>query len=259
MFRQKRVTYDDFDANSGCMELATSTWPQVETYLKTKNSLIIPIGSTEQHGPTGIIGTDYVTANGISIAAGKRNHTLVAPPICYGMALHHLGFPGSAALKPSTLLQVVCEIVESFKRHGFKKFLFVNGHGGNIPTLTAAFSELKFDQDRSVLELINWWKLPEVMKYEETHFGNENGFHATVGEVSVTMFQYEEAFKNIPRQNFAVERPKSHWPLGPAEFREVYPDGRMASNPGLATAQHGEALFGLAVDAVVRKLVEMEA
>jgi creatinine amidohydrolase len=153
----------------------------------------------------------------------------------------------------------VNEILESFKKHGFQKFLFVNGHGGNIPTLTAAFSELKFSDDRSVLELINWWKLPDVVAYEEKHFGNENGFHATVGEVSVTMHQYPEAFKSIPRTQFKIEHPKTHWPLSPTEFREVYFDGRMGSNPGLATAQHGQALFEIATHAVVRKLSEMEA
>lgn len=240
------------------MELATKTWPQVEAYLKNKKSIIIPIGSTEQHGPTGIIGTDYVTANGISLAAGEMNKTLVAPPICYGMALHHLGFPGSAALKPSTLLLVVTEIVESFKRHGFQQFLFVNGHGGNIPTLTAAFSEIKHHNDRSTLELINWWKLPEVVAYEEKNFGEENGFHATVGEISVTMHQFPQAFQEIPRTHFKVEHPKTHWPLSPTEFREVYFDGRMGSNPGLATSQHGQVLFDIAANAVVRKLRELE-
>lgn len=241
------------------MELATKTWPQVEQYLKNKKSLIIPIGSTEQHGPTGLIGTDYVTANGIAVAAGRKNQTLVAPPICYGMALHHLGFPGSAALKPSTLILVISEIVNSFKLHGFNRFLFVNGHGGNIPTLTAAFSEIKHSDDRSQLDLVNWWKLPEVTQYEDQHFGEENGFHATVGEVSVTMHQFPQAFQDIPRTQFKVEKTKSHWPLSPTEFREVYFDGRMGSNPGLATEQHGANLFELAVDAVVRKLKEMEA
>lgn len=237
------------------MKLATMTWPQVEDYLHKKQSILIPIGSTEQHGPTGLIGTDYVTAEGISLEVGRRKQIIVAPPICYGMALHHMGFPGTAALKPSTLLQVVVEIIESFKTHGFRNFYFVNGHGGNIPTVTAAFSEIKVGSDKSVLELFNWWRLEEVQSYEKEHFGDQNGFHATVGEVSVTQFQFTEAFEKIPKTQFKIERPQHHWPMGPEEFRRTFPDGRMESNPGLATPEHGKNLFEIAVDAIARKVM----
>ncbi len=236
------------------MKLSNATWPEVETYLKTKNLLIIPIGSTEQHGPTGLIGTDYVTAQALSEAAGEKVGVYVAPPICYGMALHHMAFPGSAALKPSTLLQVVYEIIESFKKHGFKKFVFVNGHGGNIPTVTAAFSEVKSSTDTSVLELINWWRLEEVQAYEKECFGDQNGFHATVGEVALTMHLSPEAFDKIPNTQFKIERPKHHWPMGPSEFRAVFYDGRMESNPGLATKQHGQNIFKIAVETIAHKV-----
>lgn len=239
------------------MKLSNATWTEVEVYLKSKNTLIIPIGSTEQHGPTGLIGTDYVTAQRISEAVGAKLGVYVAPPICYGMALHHMAFPGSAALKPSTLLQMVLEIIESFKKHGFKKIVFVNGHGGNIPTVTAAFSEVKSGSDNSILELINWWRLQEVQAYETEHFGDQNGFHATVGEVAVTMHLEPEAFDKIPNTQFKIERPKHHWPMGPEEFRKTFFDGRMESNPGLATKHHGEKIFQIAVDAIAHKVDEV--
>lgn len=236
------------------MKLANATWPQVENYLKTKDVVIVPIGSTEQHGPTGIIGTDYVTAQAISESVGLKTHVFVAPPICFGMALHHMAFPGTISLTPSTLLKVVVEVIESLKRHGFKKILFVNGHGGNIPTVTAAFSEVKHSNDKTVLDLANWWRLPEVQAYENEHFGDQNGFHATVGEVAVTQYLEPETFKDIPKTQFKVERPAHHWPMGPIEFREVFFDGRMESNPGLATPEHGRKIFDIAVQAIARKV-----
>lgn len=236
------------------MELAYKTWTQVEEYLQIKQTLIIPIGSTEQHGPTALIGTDFLTANDISLLVGQKTQTLVAPPINYGMANHHLGFAGSASLNPSTYILVLKDLIESWKMQGFKNFLFINGHGGNIPSVNAAFSEVKRGDETSKFSLINWWHLKEVTNYESKVFGEENGFHATCGEVSVTMHFHPEAFKSIPSKQFLIEKPKTHWPLSATEMKKFYPDGRMASNPGLSTSEHGKKIAHIACETISAQL-----
>ena len=154
------------------MLLQLSSWPEVDAYLKRSTGILIPIGSAEQHGPTGLIGTDALTAELIARGAGEKAGALVAPTISVGMAQHHLAFPGSMTVKPTTLIAIIRDQVVSLARHGFTRFFFVNGHGGNIATVTAAFSEIYAERSMERLSnqpsikcaLRNWWDGPGVKK-----------------------------------------------------------------------------------------------
>lgn len=236
------------------MNLQDKTWPQVEEYLKTNKKIIVPVGSTEQHGPTGLIGTDYLTAWNIAQEVGQKTKTMVAPPLCFGMAVHHMAFPGTITLSPVTYIQVITEIIQSLGKHGFSKIIFINGHGGNIAPITSAFCQAKQQYENYDLQLINWWHLKEVTDYEKQIFGDENGFHATCGEISASMFLCKNIFAGIPQMKFAPTAERPHWPMAPQEFKTVFPDGRMGSNPELCSAEHGEVLFKLAVNSICQKV-----
>jgi len=87
------------------MKLQHATWPDIEAWLKDHNGIVIPIGLTEQHGPTGLIGTDAICPEVIAGGmAGQR--ALVAPTLAIGRAQHHLALPGSISLRSSTLIPV---------------------------------------------------------------------------------------------------------------------------------------------------------
>ena len=86
------------------MLLQHQTWQEVETYLTRSNGIILPIGSTEQHGPNGLIGTDAICAEVIARGVGEAADAMVGPTIGVGIAVHHMGFAGSMTVRPSTLI-----------------------------------------------------------------------------------------------------------------------------------------------------------
>lgn len=225
------------------MQLRLMTWSQVEHYLKTQRHIIIPIGATEQHGPNGLIGTDHICAEEIAKGIGEATGTLVAPTLNVGMSLHHLDFPGSMSLRPETLIEVVKDWVMSLSRHGFNRFFFINGHGGNIHTLNAAFASVHFANPEVRCTVVNWWVSDEVAALAKELFGDREGYHATPSEVSVTKVFYPVA--DIGPVDMNVGRDSKVY--GPADFRRRYPDGRMASDPSLASKSKGEKLYQCAV------------
>lgn len=232
--------------------LQLSTWLEVEAYLERSPGLIIPIGSTEQHGPTGLIGTDAICAEAIAKGVGEAVQALVAPTINVGMALHHTAFPGSISLRPSTLILVIRDYLTSLTRAGFTRYFFINGHGGNIATLKAAFSETYAvladlnlpNSDRVQCHLANWFMAGSVYSLARELYGGQEGSHATPSEVALTQYLYPDAIKQAA---LSAEVASGHPIYGAVDFRRRYPDGRMGSNPALATPEHGQQFYELAV------------
>jgi creatinine amidohydrolase len=244
------------------VKLHLSTWTEVETYLQTSQGIIIPIGSTEQHGPTGLIGTDAICAEAIAIAVGEATQALVAPTINVGMALHHTGFPGTMSLRPSTLILVIRDYLTTLTRSGFTKFFFINGHGGNIATLKAAFSEtyahltdFQIPQaDLVQCQVANWFMCGSVYRLAKELYGSEEGSHATPSEVALTQYLYPQAIKSAPLDPHHLST--EHKIYGATDFRRRYPDGRMGSNPALATPEHGQQFFDVAVKELTANYLE---
>jgi creatinine amidohydrolase len=235
------------------MLLQLATWQEVDTYLERSRGVIIPIGSTEQHGPLGLIGTDALCPEVIAKGISERIDAMVAPTLSIGMAQHHLGFAGSISLRPSTLIAVVRDVVQSLARHGFERCYFLNGHGGNVATVSAAFSEIYADAsfDRGGgnypgmrCKLSNWYTAPGVKRLSGKLFGASEGSHATPSEISLTYFAYPEAVKS------AAQSPKIA-PTGPIldadDYRRRFPDGRIGADSSLATIEAGQQLYEAAV------------
>lgn len=233
------------------------TWPEVQAHLDSTRGILIPIGSTEQHGPTGLIGTDALTAEGLAVAAAETLKAIVAPTIAVGMAQHHLGFPGSASLRPSTLIAVVRDIITSMASYGFERFFFVNGHGGNIAPVSAAFSEIYAEASfsgrasKTRCALFNWWEAKGLSSLVRELYGDQEGAHATASEVALAAHYHPGQLRQTPLH--PVVAPPDQPFFDAADYRRRFPDGRIGSNPALSREEHGARIHEVAVADIVAR------
>jgi creatinine amidohydrolase len=109
--------------------LQNLSWTDVERYLNDGgDTIILPIGSTEQHGPHLPLGTDSMVANMLAEDAALASGVLVAPPLWYGWSPHHLVLPGTVTVRAEVLIEVMYDMIASLHHHGFHKFIALNGH-----------------------------------------------------------------------------------------------------------------------------------
>lgn len=141
------------------MQLAHLTWHQAEPILRRPETIVaIPVGSTEQHGPIGPLGTDWLIPEWITKEMEKHVDLLVAPVMPFGVATHHTSFPGTIDLGLEPMTNVMRGIFESLARHGARRFLIVNGHGGNDPAIERVGLEVARKTGALSL-LLDWWTI----------------------------------------------------------------------------------------------------
>ena len=111
------------------------TWEEMNEAIGLQKLVILPTGSTEQHGKHLPLDTDVFLTESVCLEVGRRapDKVLVLPPIAYGLNLHHIDFPGTVHIEPEVFIAFCLNVTKSVAYHGFEKILLVNGHGSNAP------------------------------------------------------------------------------------------------------------------------------
>lgn len=182
------------------MDLALMTTEQVlEAIAGGIDTVIVPVGSSEQHGPYLALGTDTFAASLVAKRLADKVGAILAPPLPYGMSANHRRFPGTITLSASTLALVTKEICLSLTNSGFRHIIFVNGHMGNYHSIMVGAREAKTESDVLIL-VCNYWNAlresyRELMGEEATALRfREFAGHGAIMEMSLVLATYEDGF-----------------------------------------------------------------
>lgn len=236
-------------------QLASLRWPQVAEQLDAGAVVIVPTGSTEQHGRHLPLETDTLLASAVAERAAAKAHAsgtpvLIAPALPLGYSPHHMDFPGTLTLPAATFTGLVTGTVRSLWKHGFRKILVLNGHGGNANLLRAALQDLRFENGIRATGASYWdFVLDYVQSWRSSGPGGIN--HACEMETSLMLaispeaVALEEAEDSswMPRSCFLSEDLTIGAPVSINwSHAELHPSGSLGS-PLQATAEHGDQLL----------------
>ena len=240
------------------MLLKLAIWQDVAEYLEKRNDVVLPVGSTEQHGPSGPLGTDFIAAEELAIELGEERKTFVAPTIPFGASSVHSEFPGTIAIQPATLAALVRDVLRGLAQQGFRRFLLINAHPGSKGALQSACAQLHDDVPDARFLAVQWWELPEVTSVLMEMFGAREGHHATPGELSIVRKFYPRSVLDLPAMDRFQPVPQPVlWSAH--DFRQRYPDGTVGSDPSLSSGTAGDRIFAAASRSLVevhRRLIE---
>ena len=272
---------DEFRSQFISWNMADLTFVDVKAYLETKDTVLIPMASMEQHGPHLPLYTDTITAIEVSSRVAEHIGVLYTPPIWMGYSPQHMHEPGQGrgtiTLRSSTLLNLMYDVARSLIHHGFNRLIFINGHGSNIKVVDPILRRLRYETGA----LISF-----VKPYMENYVGLmkgllENppeetpGWHASELETSQDLAHNP----NIVRMDRA-EFTKAHIPgflpksfekkdgmpdvefdgykyfTFPMDHHEFIESG-VIGNPLRATAEKGEEAFRRYSEHVARGILEL--
>jgi creatinine amidohydrolase len=167
--------------------LGEMTDPEVRAALERTQTIVIPTGSTEQHGPHGPLLTDAIVPTEVGRRVAERIGALVGPPINYALSYPHVGFTGVVHIRVATFMSLIEDLCASYASIGFTRIVFLNGHYDNTYAIAYACATAAERMPAGVTAFpVNYW---DGMTAEEAgeFFGPTTGLHANRGETSAVM------------------------------------------------------------------------
>jgi creatinine amidohydrolase len=245
--------------------MAELTAEEVANHINRSPRVLVPVGSTEQHGSHAPLGTDALLATEVCKRVASRTHAVVAPTITFGVSPEHDGFAGLISLTPRTMIALVREICVSLSRTGFRSIVLINGHYTNVVALHAAIAEASEEIDpNTVLYWFNYWDaLPPKQK---THYlGDEVGLHANIGETSAvlaldaSLVHMDRAVAEYPAfpRPVSLAATEAYFFSGRGALRRALPSG-VWGDPRKSSVKAGDAYLRQIEAAVVTTIEDVD-
>jgi len=246
--------------------LGEMTDPEVRAALERTQTIIIPTGSTEQHGPHGPLLTDAIIPTEVARRVAERIDALVAPPINYALSYPHVGFTGVVHIRVPTFMSLIEDLCASFASIGFTRIVFLNGHYDNTYAIAYACATAAERMPPGVRAFpVNYW---DGMTTEEAgeFFGPTTGLHANRGETSAVMainadlVDLDAANAELP----PFPEVMNQAPVHTAFFFSAPGSVHRATHSGTwgdareASVEYGQRYLDVVTDATVRLLDDIE-
>jgi creatinine amidohydrolase len=222
------------------------SWAEIGELVQSgMDTAILPVGATEQHGPHMGCGMDAEIAGQLCRAVAEKTGAIVLPTLPYGCSIgHSQRWPGTVALQPKTMIDVVKDMGDWIYHSGFRRLFIVNGHVGNFAPLRCALEMLRAEHDDMMIALVNSGSISPRVK--EQHFHDAQDWHANDAETSL-MLALQPA---MVRQDLLEE---SDDPDRTEECVFAHPVNKTSKNgvtgkPSLASAAKGNELFNWMVE-----------
>ncbi|HID86340.1 MAG TPA: creatininase family protein [Anaerolineae bacterium] len=223
------------------------------------DKVILAVGSAENHGDHLPFGTDTIVSYELALKVAERvPGLLVLPPVTYGMSEHYAHFPLTISLRSETLVAVLKDILRSLLKHGIEKIFILNGHDGNIAPIEVAAREIKVENPRAKIAVLEaWWITAGKLLPPDTFEVWAGLGHGGEGETSVMLalhpelVEMEHAKGRVPED--LPEEVQIKW-----LFHELTPYGA-SGDPTKATAEKGRKVVEALVDHIMGFIQQMDA
>lgn len=241
------------------------TWEEVKRLtLDCQGTIILPIGSTEQHGPHLPVGTDTLVAITLAEAVSELTGVAVAPPLWFGWSPHHMVLPGTITIRPEILVELVYDVVKSLHQHGFQNFILLNGHRiVNITWLQIVGERAKrelgvkaviFDpgyMSKEFVQDLGWGELGHAEEIESSHMLYRHPELCKMDRVRDYPHREKQLYSVDPRY---AKDTLCYVPSSPAEQQELAErSGGVAGEPSKSSREGGKAYH----EHLVQRLVEV--
>jgi len=239
------------------------TAAELGTAAKEDAIVLLPVASTEQHGPHLATGVDTFLASEACTRTAqlvvKKRPIVVAPTLWAGLAEHHMAFGGTFTLSITTYHALLRDLCKSIGRAGFNKILIVNGHGGNIAALAALTTDLTLELDMPIATTEIYTLAHESGEYKKILEDQPGVHHACEAETSMMMAAFgdcvrsDKISKAFGPSTLATNAALKTW----KSFKEMTPSG-VRGDARKASAEKGEKLLEIATTLLAEKLIAGE-
>lgn len=242
------------------MEIKTKkmNWPDIESAIENGfKTIIIAVGSIEQHGPHLPTITDTLIGENIAYQVAKKlGNCLQGPTITVGCSSHHLPFPGTVSLQKSTLKAIIHDFSDSLVKHGFKNIIFLPSHGGNFSTVEEAVKEAQTKHNTTNIigytDLMGFLEIMNSCSKEAGIPGEESGAHAGENETSLVLALAEDLVaKDRYKPGYVGKFGKEETEIIFAKGMKALTENGILGDPTQANITHGHQYLEKIVDYLV--------